>query len=75
MERKGAVVVLIMLAFLVALAASSKCCYDHHSWGSDNQITGCSSDQSDDCNSWCQNSCRGGECKFRSGQHKCHCYC
>jgi len=50
------------------------CCNDYLSWGSQNQINGCSSDQNGDCNSWCQNSCRGGECKLRGGHHKCHCY-
>nr|AVY91659.1 DEFL8 - Defensin [Saccharum hybrid cultivar SP80-3280]AVY91664.1 DEFL11 - Defensin [Saccharum hybrid cultivar SP80-3280]AVY91736.1 DEFL8 - Defensin [Saccharum hybrid cultivar SP80-3280] len=77
MERTGAVVVLIVLAFLVASAASSNpmCCKDYLSWGSQNQINGCSLDQNSACNSWCETSCRGGECKFRSGHHKCHCYC
>ena len=71
-----------MLCFLsmwymcVAAASSNPmCCNDHLSWGSQNQMNGCSSDQNGDCNSWCQTSCRGGECKLRSGHHKCHCYC
>jgi hypothetical protein len=68
---------LVHVIYLRVAAASSNpmCCNDHPSWGSQNQINGCSSNQNDDCNSWCETSCRGGECKLRGGHHKCHCYC
>ncbi|CAL5038685.1 unnamed protein product [Urochloa decumbens] len=75
MARAGAAVVLVVLAFLVASAASSgpMCCNEHRPWG-DNQM-GCSPDQNGDCDSWCQTWCRGGECKLRHGHNQCHCYC
>nr|CAB3468040.1 unnamed protein product [Digitaria exilis] len=78
MARAGnTVVALAMLAFLVASAASSDsmCCREHRPRGEQNPMMGCSPDQNDACNSWCQTWCRGGVCKFRGGHHKCHCYC
>nr|TKW21559.1 hypothetical protein SEVIR_4G127100v2 [Setaria viridis] len=75
MARAGAVVALVVLAFLVTTTASSNsmCCTEHRPWGF-NQM-GCSPDQNGACNSWCQKWCGGGECKFRGGYHQCHCYC
>uniref|UniRef100_A0A0E0A938 Uncharacterized protein n=1 Tax=Oryza glumipatula TaxID=40148 RepID=A0A0E0A938_9ORYZ len=48
------------------VADQPRCCVDYHSWGGN---TGCSPNQNDACNSWCQLQCRGGECKQR-GDHR-----
>ncbi|OEL20896.1 hypothetical protein BAE44_0018084 [Dichanthelium oligosanthes] len=76
MARAGAVVALIMLAFLVASAASFNpmCCNEYRPWGDGNNL-GCSPNQNGACDTWCQQWCRGGVCTFRSGYYKCHCYC
>uniref|UniRef100_I1Q254 Knottin scorpion toxin-like domain-containing protein n=1 Tax=Oryza glaberrima TaxID=4538 RepID=I1Q254_ORYGL len=68
-------VAFLFLASLVAsqtAAAEPNCCVDFHSWAKN---TGCSPEQSDDCNTWCQSQCRGGERKPRGGRHFCHCFC
>ncbi|TVU09013.1 hypothetical protein EJB05_42450, partial [Eragrostis curvula] len=80
MARTGAVVALLALALVLVASttamASPSCCSDNRIWGVEEpHHTGCSPDQSGSCNEWCQASCRGGECKFRGGQHVCHCYC
>uniref|UniRef100_A0A0E0E1Q1 Knottin scorpion toxin-like domain-containing protein n=1 Tax=Oryza meridionalis TaxID=40149 RepID=A0A0E0E1Q1_9ORYZ len=56
---------------ITAAAAEPNCCVDFHSWAKN---TGCSPEQSDDCNTWFQSQCRGGECKPRGGRHFCHCF-
>lgn len=45
---------------------AGKCCTEHDLEG------GCTDDK---CNTFCQDECRGGECKHRNGKLGCHCYC
>ncbi|RZC63288.1 hypothetical protein C5167_025042 [Papaver somniferum] len=49
----------------VMVADAATCC-------GENRMDYCINEK---CHTYCQESCRGGQCMLRNGKYGCHCYC